>query len=99
MVEKGLILPTDAGFNIVAQFLINRVWIARILNIGSDEPLIIKRNKLRPVCILQSETNQVRVPNHLPFPLDDVDACLILLPDLLKKPFHPTETNVERIFT
>jgi len=60
---------------------------------------MLTRNKLHPGGIGHAEPNQVRVAYHVPFPLDDGDAGLILLPHLLKQPCHPPETNMERVFT
>ena len=45
--EQGLIRPTDTRFDIGTQFIIDRVGITRILNIGSDKPLMLTRNWLR----------------------------------------------------
>src|SRR5215831_1282172 len=98
LLHQRLILPTDTDFNIFAYFIIDGVWIARKLNIGSDEPLLFTRNPMPPVCVLQLETQQVCIPHHVPFPLDDGDACLILLSDLLKQPFDPTLANMHWVF-
>ena len=74
-------------------FIIDGVWIARILNVSSDKHLAVHTNPMPPVCVLWLETQQVCIPHHVPFPLDDNDACLILLSDLPKQPFDPTLTN------
>src|SRR5262245_52825663 len=98
LLHQRLILPTDTDFNIFTYFIIDGVWITCIFNIGSDEPLLFTRNPIPPVGVLQLETQQVCIPHHVPFPLDDSDVCLILLSDLLKQPFDPTLANMQGVF-
>src|SRR5262249_38523842 len=98
LLHQRLILPTDTDFNIFTYFIIDGVWIASILNIGFDKPSLFTRNPMPPVGVLQLETQQVCIPHHVPFPVDDSDVCLILLSDLLKHPFDPTLASMYRVF-
>src|SRR5215475_5103462 len=50
------------------------------------------------VSALQLETQQVCIPHHVPFPVDDSDVCLILLSDLLEHPFDPTLASMYWVF-
>ena len=95
LVHQRLIRSTDTAFNIGAYFIIDGVWIARLLHIGPDEPLLCTRNPMPAVGVLQLAPQQVGIPHHVPVPLDDGDVCLRLLSDLRNQPFDPTLTNMQ----